>query len=192
MTEPYNSSYFSKSPCLMSVFKSLRIRRLRRLGHHRPEFHRGRTFGHARTAHNQPGPMPATMEPPGKETWQSTMRQYEFQYAAFARWMQEKHPHIVSLRDVTQSIAEEYAASLNHGKFTPSTYNKHLNLLTLVFRVLKNKARLPVQSGPGHRIRGCQRRVCGPAIFASPKRHLSPGGQLTATNNQDGAPLRPV
>jgi integrase len=76
------------------------------------------------------------------DSGESTLRQYEFQYAAFARWMQEKHPEIVTLRDVTQPIAEEYAASLNHGKFTPSTYNKHLNLLTLVFRVLKNKARL--------------------------------------------------
>jgi integrase len=76
------------------------------------------------------------------DSGESTLRQYEFQYAAFARWMQEKHPHIATLRDVTLAIAEEYAASLNHGKFTPSTYNKHLNLLTLVFRVLKNKARL--------------------------------------------------
>jgi integrase len=76
------------------------------------------------------------------DSGESTLRQYEFQYAAFSRWMQEKHPHIVTLREVTQQIAEEYAASLNHGKFTPSTYNKHLNLLTLVFRVLKNKARL--------------------------------------------------
>jgi integrase len=76
------------------------------------------------------------------DSGESTLRQYEFQYAAFARWMQEKHSHIVTLREVTQAIAEEYAASLNHGKFTPSTYNKHLNLLTLVFRVLKNKARL--------------------------------------------------
>jgi integrase len=76
------------------------------------------------------------------DSGESTLRQYEFQYAAFARWMQEKHPEIATLRDVTRPIAEEYAASLNHGKFTPSTYNKHLNLLTLVFRVLKNKARL--------------------------------------------------
>jgi site-specific recombinase XerD len=76
------------------------------------------------------------------DSGESTLRQYEFQYAAFARWMQEKYPHIITLREVTQQIAEEYAASLNHGRFTPSTYNKHLNLLTLVFRVLKNKARL--------------------------------------------------
>jgi integrase len=76
------------------------------------------------------------------DSGESTLRQYEFQYAAFSRWIQVKHPHIVTLREVTQQIAEEYASSLNHGKFTPSTYNKHLNLLTLVFRVLKNKARL--------------------------------------------------
>ncbi len=76
------------------------------------------------------------------DSGESTLRQYEFQYAAFARWMQEQHPHVVSLRDVTQPIAEEYAASLSHSRFTSSTYNKHLNLLTLVFRVLKNKARL--------------------------------------------------
>jgi integrase len=31
---------------------------------------------------------------------------------------------------------------MNHGRFSASTYNKHLNLLTLVFRVLKDKARL--------------------------------------------------
>jgi integrase len=76
------------------------------------------------------------------DSGESTLRQYEFQYAAFARWMQEKYPQIATVRDVTQQMAEEYAASLNHGRFTPSTYNKHLNLLTLVFRVLKNKARL--------------------------------------------------
>ena len=76
------------------------------------------------------------------DSGESTLRQYAFQYGAFAQWMQEKHPEIITLRDVTLPIAEEYAASLNHGKFTPSTYNKHLNLLTLVFRVLKNKARL--------------------------------------------------
>jgi integrase len=31
---------------------------------------------------------------------------------------------------------------MNHGRFSPSTYNKHLNLLTLVFRVVKHKAKL--------------------------------------------------
>ncbi|MGD1085371.1 MAG: tyrosine-type recombinase/integrase, partial [Verrucomicrobiota bacterium] len=76
------------------------------------------------------------------DSGESTLRQYEFQCAAFARWMEEKHPQTLTLRDVTQPIADEYAASLNRSKFTPSTFNKHLNLLTLVFRVLKSKARL--------------------------------------------------
>jgi len=47
-----------------------------------------------------------------------------------------------ALRDVTKEIAEDYAASLNGGRLSPNTYNKHLNLLTLMFRVLKDKARL--------------------------------------------------
>jgi integrase len=72
----------------------------------------------------------------------STLRQYEFQWQAFADWMKEKHADALTLRDVTKEIAEEYASSLNHGRFSPSTYNKHLNLLTLVFRVVKHKAKL--------------------------------------------------
>ena len=72
----------------------------------------------------------------------STLRQYEFQWQAFADWMKEKHPAVLTLRDVSKEIADEYATSLNHGRFSPSTYNKHLNLLTLVFRVVKHKAKL--------------------------------------------------
>jgi len=74
----------------------------------------------------------------------STLRQYEFQWQAFADWMKEKHADNLSLRGVSKEIAEEYASSLNQGKFSPSTYNKHLNLLTLVFRVVKHKAKLDV------------------------------------------------
>jgi integrase len=76
------------------------------------------------------------------DSGESTLRQYEFQWQAFADWMKEKHPDILALRDVSKEIAEEYASGLNHGKFSPSTYNKHLNLLTLVFRVVKHKAKL--------------------------------------------------
>src|ERR1035437_2203441 len=72
----------------------------------------------------------------------STLRQYEFQWQAFADWMKEKHPDKTALREVTKEIAEEYASSLNHGRFSPSTFNKHLNLIVMVFRVLKHKAKL--------------------------------------------------
>jgi len=48
--------------------------------------------------------------------------------------MKEKHPALLTLRAVTQDIAEEHAGTLNGGRLSPNTCNKHLNLLTLVFR----------------------------------------------------------
>ncbi|MGO9588214.1 MAG: tyrosine-type recombinase/integrase [Limisphaerales bacterium] len=73
----------------------------------------------------------------------STLRQYGFQWQAFADWMKEKYPERLTLRDVTKEFAEEYASNLSHGnKLTPSTYNKHLNLLALIFRIVKDKAKL--------------------------------------------------
>jgi integrase len=56
--------------------------------------------------------------------------------------MKVKHPEFLTLREVSKEIAEDYAASLDHGLFSPNTYNKHLNALTLVFRVVKLKAKL--------------------------------------------------
>ena len=76
------------------------------------------------------------------DSGETTIRQYAFQFKAFAHWMAERHPQFPALRDVTREIAEEYAGQMNHGRLSASTYNKHLNLLTLVFRVLKDKARL--------------------------------------------------
>jgi integrase len=71
-----------------------------------------------------------------------TLYQYKCQWDRFADWMKEKHPDKIALRDVTKEVAEEYAGTLNHGTLSANTYNKHLGLLTLVFRVVKHKARL--------------------------------------------------
>jgi len=76
------------------------------------------------------------------DSGESTLRQYEFQWQAFADWMKEKYPEKLALREVTKEIADDYASSLNHGRFSASTFNKHLNLIALVFRVLKHKAKL--------------------------------------------------
>lgn len=76
------------------------------------------------------------------DSGESTLRQYEFQFSAFADWMKANHGEAATLRDVTKDIAETYASQLNQGRLSASTYNKHLNLLTLVFRVLKHNARL--------------------------------------------------
>lgn len=71
-----------------------------------------------------------------------TLYQYECQWSRFAEWMKEKHPDKLTLREVTRELAEEYAGSMNHGTLSANTYNKHLGLLTLVFRVVKRKAKI--------------------------------------------------
>jgi integrase len=71
-----------------------------------------------------------------------TLYQYECQWSRFAAWMKEKHPDKLTLRDVTRELAEEYAGTMNHGTLSANTYNKHLGLLTLVFRVVKRKAKI--------------------------------------------------
>ncbi len=81
-------------------------------------------------------------DPNRPDSGESTLRQYECQFSAFARWMREKHPDASALRNVSKEIAEEYAAHLTASALSANSYNKHLNLLTLVFRVLKDKAKL--------------------------------------------------
>jgi len=76
------------------------------------------------------------------DSGEETLYQYECQFRAFVDWIKEKYPEAVQLRQVSASVAEEYMGTLNHGRFSPNTYNKHLNLLTLVFRVVKDKAKL--------------------------------------------------
>jgi integrase len=76
------------------------------------------------------------------DSGEETLYQYSCQFSAFVDWMRDKHSDISTLRGVTKEIAEEYAGNLNHGRLSPSTCNKHLNLLTLVFRVLKGKAKI--------------------------------------------------
>jgi integrase len=87
-----------------------------------------------------------------------TLYHYECQWRQFAEWMQKKHPDLLTLRDVTANIAEEYAGHLKHEQLSANTYNKHVRLLEMVFRVLKLKAKM-TEENP----------------WASPKR----GGSLT-------------
>jgi len=83
------------------------------------------------------------------DTGPQTLVIYEYQFAKFIAWMGEKHPDKLTLRDVTKEIAQEYASTLNHGQLTANTYNKHLNVLTMVFRVLSDKAKLTINPWDG-------------------------------------------
>ncbi len=64
-----------------------------------------------------------------------TLAGYESQWHRFADWMKATHPDKPTLRDVSKEIAGEYAAALA-GKVGAATYNKHVFLLSLVFRTL--------------------------------------------------------
>ena len=75
------------------------------------------------------------------DSGESTMRQYECQFGAFQRWIKGAHTEARYMRDVTPAVARDYAAHL--GKSVgPATFNKHMALLTLVWRVLANPARI--------------------------------------------------
>jgi integrase len=80
------------------------------------------------------------------DTGPDTLAVYEGQFGQFVAWMKEHHPEVTEMRDVGDTIAEEYASYLNGGgvKLAPGTYNKHLNVLALVFRVLSKAAKLTV------------------------------------------------
>ena len=76
------------------------------------------------------------------DTGKATLEQYEIQFGRFQDWLKKSQPHITSLREVTPDIAGEFVAYLVSEGRSPNTINKYLNLLALVFRVLKVKARL--------------------------------------------------
>jgi len=97
-----------------------------------------------------------------------TLTGYESQFRLFASWMGEKYPSCPEMRQVTSEIADQYASYLLHDDVYPkslrskkrkgmsndeekptpkraassNTFNKHIRLLELVFRVLKKKAQL--------------------------------------------------
>lgn len=75
------------------------------------------------------------------DSGKATLETYALQWGCFERWLAEKYPD-KTLRDVNMDIAGEYAAHLTGRGVTANTYNKHIRVCELVFRVLKGKARI--------------------------------------------------
>jgi len=71
-----------------------------------------------------------------------TLRAYALQWASLTRWLAKEHPDVKQLREVTKEIAEEYATHLTGRGITPNTFNKHVRVCSLVFRILKDKAKI--------------------------------------------------
>ena len=74
----------------------------------------------------------------------ATLTVYAFQWGRFERWMKEKHPKKLTMRDVSQEVAHAYTAHLTARGITANTFNKHIRLLALVFRILKDKAKIVI------------------------------------------------
>jgi integrase len=83
------------------------------------------------------------------DTGKATLDQYEIQFGRFQDWLKSTHPQVKALRDVTPDMAGEFVVHLGNEGKSGNTINKYLNLLTLVFRVLKDKARLTVNPWEG-------------------------------------------
>ncbi len=83
------------------------------------------------------------------DTGPSTLEVYEGQYEAFAKWFAGNYPQKDKdgnpirweLRQVTQEHADRYAGHLLK-IVSASTFNRHLNLLSLVWRILEGPARI--------------------------------------------------
>ncbi len=72
----------------------------------------------------------------------STLRQYRLQFGRFVKWLANSHKEIKALRGITPAIASEFASHLQSRGLSPNTFNKYMNLLQLVFRVLKDRAQM--------------------------------------------------
>jgi integrase len=71
----------------------------------------------------------------------STLSQYEGWFEAFARWMEANHPNTPELRHVTQDHANLYAGYLQK-QVAATTFNRTVNTLSLIWRVLEKPARI--------------------------------------------------
>ena len=76
------------------------------------------------------------------DTGDATLRQYSFQFARFADWMKRIHSEVATLDGVTREQAQEYAADLAAAGLSGNSFNKHIGLLSLVFRILMDDAGL--------------------------------------------------
>jgi integrase len=95
------------------------------------------------------------------DSGERTLAGYETHLAMFRGWLATAYPaakrdagspaasSIEYMRDVTPAIAAEYVQSLAAAKVSASTFNQKRNFMRLLWRVLADKARAPVNPWDG-------------------------------------------
>lgn len=88
-----------------------------------------------------------------------TLANYAGHWKRFCRWIETTHPELVALRDVEDSIAQEYGNDLLLAGLSGASFNKHIRAVALVFRVMaaqknitSNPWRNPTRSNDGQGI----------------------------------------
>ena len=79
--------------------------------------------------------------PERSDAGERTLKGYACQWKRFEEWIGQRHKD-GELRDITASDAADYAADLTSDQVTPNTFNKHIVLLEMIFRVLTDTAKL--------------------------------------------------
>ena len=102
-------------------------------------------------------------DPTRREVAPRTMRVYEGELHVLTAWIARRHPEIVSAKDVSQGVADEYIAERAKSA-SPNTVNKDLNLFCAVWRTLSRRHGLDYNPWTSERIarkrhRGTTRRA---------------------------------
>jgi integrase len=82
------------------------------------------------------------VQPNRPDSGKQTLSNYHSRFEMFVKWMGKEFPDIKELRQITKVHATKYVSTLTGGKVSASTFNRHLNALSLVWRVLEEPAKL--------------------------------------------------
>ncbi len=84
----------------------------------------------------------AYLETPNRpDTAPSTLKKHAGKVCRFVVWIDKTHPEVTAMRDVSEEIAEAYARDLAGTGMAAATFNAHVGLLRLVWRVLRKKVK---------------------------------------------------
>jgi hypothetical protein len=81
--------------------------------------------------------------PERPDSGEVTQDQYDGHWRRFSTWLATNHPEAADLRDITPSLAAEYATHLADSRLSPNRFNKHRRVSCgCSFRVLSDAARI--------------------------------------------------
>ena len=76
------------------------------------------------------------------DSGEATLRQYGAEWRRFSKWLATHHPEVEHIQQVSAQLSEAYVGDMECAQMTPSTFNQHLRLLRMLWRVLEDEARL--------------------------------------------------